>query len=89
MPTTNDLDLGYVKEGVVELDPMTGRLVLRCESTEDYGTYYYFDVQEMLAKYKDEEVRLVIAPFATIKKLGEMVENGDLAIEEVPIAGSR
>jgi hypothetical protein len=81
------LDMGAVKEGVVEVDPMTGRMVIRSQTAQ--GTFDYFDVQEGLTRYKGQEVRIVIAPFATINALASMVENGTLPIDRVPQAGGR
>ena len=78
------MDLGLVAEGVVELDPMTGRLVLRCERPE--GGFDYVDVQAALERYKGEEVRFIVAPFSTINRIAEMVEKGELPVEEVPLA---
>lgn len=77
------MDLGVVAEGVVELDPMTNRLVLRCESIN--GGFEYIDVQEALQKYKGEEVRFILTPFSTIHQLADMVERGELQIGDVPI----
>ena len=81
------MDLGIVAEGIVELDPMTGRLVLRCEQPE--GGNQYIDVQEALERYRGQEVRFVLVPFSTIQHLGEMVDSGELPLEEVPQAGSK
>lgn len=80
------LDLGYVREGVVEIDPMTGRFVLRCEGEDGFE---YFDPQEVLEAYKGQEIRIVVAPFSTITKLSEMVASGELPLDQVPNAGGR
>jgi hypothetical protein len=82
-PVTPDLDLGHVREGVVELDPMTGRMVIR--STTPSG-FDYFDVQEALTKYKGQEVRCIIVPCSTIDKVAEMVNSGELPLDKVPTA---
>ncbi len=79
------MDFGVVVEGVVELDPMTGRLVLRSEGKEGFE---YTDVQAVLERYRGEEVRFIVAPFTTINQLADMVERGELAMEEVPVAGT-
>jgi hypothetical protein len=84
--TTEDLDYGHVKEGVVEIDPMTGRMTIRSEAN---GGFEHFDVQEALTKYRGEMVRVVIAPFSTINRLAQLVENGSLPLAEVPTAGHR
>jgi hypothetical protein len=70
----------------VELDPMTGRLVLRCERPE--GGFEYIDVQAVLERYKGEDVRFIVAPFSTINRLAGMVENGDVAVMDLPLTGS-
>ena len=80
------MDMGVVAEGVVELDPMTGRLVLRCEGPDGIK---YVDVQEVLERYKGEEVRFIVAPFSTIDRLASLVESGAIEMAEVPPAGSK
>lgn len=82
----SDLDLGHVKEGVVEIDPMTGRMVIRSETAEGFD---YFDVQEALSKYDGQEVRVVIVPFSTINRVADLVENGSLPASAIPSAGQR
>lgn len=75
------MDFGFLKEGVIELDPMTGRMVVRCEGSSGYE---YFDVQEALEKYKNEEVRVIIVPIATIDTVAGLVESGQMTLEEAP-----
>lgn len=79
------LDLGHVKEGVVELDPMTGHWVLRCPTGD--GGYEYFDVQAALEGYRNEDVRLVLVSVATIRRVEQMVNSGDATLETAPKAG--
>jgi hypothetical protein len=81
------MDLGIMAEGVVELDPMTGRLVLRCERPE--GGFDYIDVQAVLERYKGEEVRFIMTPFATINRLAEMVEAGEIEMGDAQVAKVR
>lgn len=81
------MDLGLFAEGIVELDPLTGRLVLRCERQE--GGFDYVDVQAVLERYKGEEVRFIVAPFSTIQHLASMVDSGQVQLEDVPLAGSK
>lgn len=76
------MDLGQIAEGIVELDPMTGRLVLRCERPE--GGFDYVDVQGVLERYKGEEVRFIMTPLSTINQLADMVEAGQLSLEDAP-----
>lgn len=78
------LDLGHVKEGVVEIDPMSGRMTIRSEKSD--GSFEYFDVQEALTKYEGEEVRVVIVPQRTINEVADLVESGSLPVGEVPSA---
>lgn len=78
------MDLGTIVEGIVELDPMTGRLVLRCERPD--GGFSYTDVQASLERYRGEEVRFILTPLATINKLASLVEAGELSLESVPQA---
>jgi hypothetical protein len=81
----SDLDLGIVREGVVEIDPLTGRMVIRTERPS--GDYIYLDVQEALAKYAGQEVRVVIVPFATIHRVADLVESQSLPADRIPTAG--
>lgn len=78
-----DFDLGFVKEGTIEIDPMTGRMVVRSETANGFE---YFDVQEALNKYEGMEVRVVIVPFETINRIADLVESGSLPLAEVPSA---
>lgn len=79
MPTP---DLGLMVEGVVELDPMTGRLVIRYEDAN--GSFLFVDVEEHLRRYRDQEVRCIITPMRSIAQLAEMVERGEIKLEDVP-----
>jgi hypothetical protein len=81
-----DLDLGHVKEGVVEIDPMSGRMVIRSETSDGFE---YFDVQDALTKYDGQEVRVVIVPFSTINRVADLVESGSISPSEIPSAGRR
>lgn len=76
------MDLGIVAEGIIEMDPMTGRMVIRV--TDEKGKNVFVDVQEALSKYKGQEVRFICTPFDTIGQLAEMVEKGELPLEQVP-----
>lgn len=79
------MDFGVVVEGVVELDPMSGRMVLRTETEKGFE---YTDVQSVLERYKGEEVRFIVAPFQTINQLAQMVDGGELSLDTAPKAGS-
>ena len=82
-PPELQLDLGHVREGVVEIDPITGRMLIRSEANEGYD---FFDVQEALTKYAGQEVRVIIVPCSTIEKVSEMVHSGTLPLDQVPTA---
>jgi hypothetical protein len=82
MPT-KELDLGIVAEGVVELDPMTGRMVVRVIG--DDGSNEYIDVQANLEKYLGKEVRFIVTPQESISQLAEMVDKGEITLDQVPV----
>lgn len=69
---SNRMDMGHLIEGVVEQDPMTDRFVIRTEDAK--GKPVTFDLQEALAKYKGQEVRLTLASFENLQKLAALVE---------------
>lgn len=76
------MDLGILGEGVVELDPMTGRMVFRMPQED--GSNSFLDVQEHLMRYLGEEVRFVVTPLRTVAELARMVESGELPVENIP-----
>jgi hypothetical protein len=82
MPTIPNLDMGVMIEGVVELDPMSGRLVLRYEAKD--GSNDFVDVQERLLQYNGAKVRFILTPMSTVKRLAAMVESGGMKLEDVP-----
>lgn len=65
----NSLDMGHLVEGTVELDPVTGRHVVRTSGG-------VFDIQEVLAKYLGKTVRLTLADFDTLQRLADLIQNG-------------
>jgi len=66
------MDLGtFVDSGVVELDPMTGRMVLRVQEAD--GSNTFVDVQERLERYKGEVVRFICTPMKTVDELARLV----------------
>ncbi len=77
------LDFGYLVEGIVELDPLTGRLVL--SSRDLQGRVIVFDPQVALEKYKGQEVRFTLASFETLGKMQRMVEEGEVTLEGLRI----
>jgi len=73
----------YLVEGVVEQDPMTDRFVVRTE--DQSGRPFSFDVQSALETFKGREIRVVLAPLATIEELEAMVKAQQEAGEKVEV----
>ena len=71
-----DLDLGIMQEGVVELDPMSGRMVLRIPQED--GSNVFLDIQEELAKQMGKEVRFIVTPMASIAELAKLVDVNEI-----------
>lgn len=74
----------YLVEGIVEQDPMSDRFVLH---TESEGRPIIFDPQPVLAQFKGQEVRVIIAPLATIEQLMQLQaqqEAAEAAAVEAP-----
>lgn len=76
------MDLGLIVEGVVELDPMTGRMVLRIQEAD--GSNTFIDIQERLAQYKGEEVRFILTPLTTVSEIARLVQEGEISVENLP-----
>lgn len=72
------MDLGLMVEGVVELDPLSGRMVLRIPQAD--GSNQFLDIQEHLARYRGQEVRFICTPLAEIAKLAQMIESGEVLV---------
>jgi hypothetical protein len=64
------MDLGIMTEGVLEMDPRTGRPVLRIQQEEGEVT---LDVQEALFRYTGQEVRFICTPMKGIAELAKLV----------------
>ena len=71
-------DIGHLIEGVVEQDPLTNRYVIKVQESKTACSQ--FDVQETLAKYVGQEVRLTLVSFAVLEQLSEMVQSGELSL---------
>lgn len=71
-----NLDLGIMVEGVVELEPLSGRMVLRIP--KDDGSNDFLDIQDQLAMQLGKEVRFILTPMASIAELAKMVEASEL-----------
>ena len=76
------MDLGTFVEGVVELDPMSGRMVLRVQETD--GSNTFVDIQERMERYKGEAVRFILTPLQTIEELTSLVESGEIQVGDAP-----
>lgn len=79
MPDPTLPDLGHIVEGVVEQDPMSDRYLVRHQLAD--GSWRSFDIQEALAKYKGQEIRLTVASFETIERIAALVEEGGITVE--------
>lgn len=78
-----NLDLGVVVEGVVELDPISGRLIIRSE--DEHGQFQEVDVQARMEQYQGEEVRFIMTPLRTVSEIAQMVEAGEMDPSEIPV----
>lgn len=78
MPNQNlpPLDFGYVVEGVIEQDPVTGQHTIR--TVDQQGKPINFDVNAALGRYVGQEVRFILTSFETINRLEEMAKQGEL-----------
>jgi hypothetical protein len=74
------IDFGVIVEGVVEIDSMTGRYLIR--TTDQNDRPIGIDVQKALESYKGQQVRFILTPFETIEKLAQLAEQ---AQEEVKV----
>jgi hypothetical protein len=72
------MDLGLMVEGFVELDAVSGRMVLRIPQAD--GRSEYLDIQEQLALHKGKEVRLICTPLESIATLAQMIESGEVPL---------
>lgn len=68
----NPFNLGHLKTGKVEQDPLTDRYNIRVMG--DDGKVEVFDVQEALKALDGQEVRLTLASLDDLAKLAKMVE---------------
>lgn len=70
------MDLGLMVEGVVDIDPSNGRVMLRVPQTG--GSWQLVDVQAELEKHSGKEVRLICTPMETIAALAKMLEGSPI-----------
>lgn len=70
------VDMGYLLEGTIEQDPMDDRYRLRVVQN---GELTSIDLQDLLAKYNGQDVRVIVSPLVTIQQLqDELEKQGDL-----------
>lgn len=74
----------YLVEGVVEQDPMSDRFVIQTTTPE--GKPFTFDPQVALGRLKGQEVRVVLAPLATIQQIEETVQQQQEGATQVVVA---
>jgi hypothetical protein len=77
-----EIDLGYMVNGVVTYDPHIARFVLVVDENS-----VAFDTQQALKKYEGKEVRFTLASMETIANLTELVQSGEVPIEDAKIGG--
>lgn len=65
------MDLGIMTEGTLEMDPRTGRPVLRIQ--QEGGEEVLLDIQEALFRYTGQAVRFICTPMAGIAELAKLV----------------
>lgn len=75
-------DYGYLVEGIVELDPITGRYRIR--TIDQQGNNIYIDPNDILGSYKGQEVRFTCASFEVIDQLTKMLEGQAEAAGDLP-----
>ncbi len=87
MPDQNPpIDFGYLVEGIIELDPITGHPTIR--TVDGAGKPIDFDVAAHVARYAGQEVRFILTPFDTINRLNDMAEKGELGdVAPIPNQG--
>lgn len=73
-----NLDFGVMVEGLVELDPVSGRPVLRVPVAEGPGQF--LDVQAELEKYVGQHVRFICTPMESIAALAKLVESDEVVV---------
>jgi hypothetical protein len=72
------MDLGIMVEGVVELDPISGRMVLRVQQPD--GSNQLLDIEEQLEAHEGKEVRFILTPLEAIAELARLVQEGELEV---------
>lgn len=82
--------LGHLLEGIVEYDPIVGRFHIMINEGGRAKTY---DLQELLAKYEGQEVRLTLASFDELAQLADLAGKvgafDDGALPKVPFSGAK
>jgi len=69
---SNPFNLGHLKEGTVEQDPMTDRYVIRMTGVE--GKSESFDILAAFEALKGQKVKFTLVSLEDLAKLAKMVE---------------
>ena len=80
------MDLGVMVEGILEQDPLSDRYFIRIEAAD--GSVQRMELNEALKPYAGQEVRFILTPFSTINQLAEMVESGEISLDEAVVKPS-
>lgn len=82
----DELDMGVVAEGRLHYDSDARCFTIRGEQE---GKPHIWIVDDALAKYEGQEVRVVIVTFDTINKVAELVAQEGLKIEDAVVGGKQ
>jgi len=79
-------DLGHILDGVIERNPMSDKLQLHTLDVE--GKSLVIDLEDLFSRYVGQEVKLTLAPMDNIRRLQEVLGDGEgvvgLMPEDVP-----
>lgn len=82
MADLNLTDLGHILDGVIERNPMTDRLQLH--TVDSKGRPHTIDLENLLAKYEGQEVKLTLASMANLQKIQEALGDGESVLGVMP-----
>ena len=82
MPQLQLNDLGHILEGVVERDPMSERLQLHTVDAKGQATT--IDLLKLLEEYESQEVRFVLTSMESIRKVEELLGDGEGVMGVMP-----
>lgn len=78
-------DYGIILEGKLVWHEPGSLYVLEVQNED--GSVERRSIPNMLGRYEGQEVRLVLVPVATINAVAQMVEAGEVTLENAPRAG--